>query len=227
MSGAELVFPLSGSASWLDEMSLKRLLSQIAGTGQVANMAFNATGTYVVKGQNYYAVVKIDNIKPEDKFLYLATRFKLPEGISFEQFLNDLRNTKSYKINAIFVAKKPQWVPAQDPKTGEILNAAYFRYAEHGRNQIGEPVVLVHFNEKGKQIFCDISTAYVGKQMAIAVGGKIVTAPVIREPICGGTAQISGGFSEEEAKKMAQDLNEGAMPAQLILVSEEKISPTL
>lgn len=63
--------------------------------------------------------------------------------------------------------------------------------------------------------------------MAIFVGGNLLTAPTIQAKICGGTAQINGGFTNDTAKELADNLNDGAMPAPLILMQEEKISPTL
>jgi len=63
--------------------------------------------------------------------------------------------------------------------------------------------------------------------MAIFVGGNLLTAPNIQTKICGGTAQINGGFTVDSAKELASALNEGTLPAPLILMQEEKISPTL
>jgi len=63
--------------------------------------------------------------------------------------------------------------------------------------------------------------------MAIFVGGDLLTAPIIQSKICGGTAQIDGSFTPESAKELADSLNDGALPAPLILMQEEKISPTL
>ncbi len=85
----------------------------------------------------------------------------------------------------------------------------------------------INFNDEGKQIFCDITNENIGKQMAIFVWGKMMTDPVIRSKICGGTAQISGNYTPESAKKLSEDLNDGALPAPLILLQEEKISPLL
>ncbi len=221
ISGGEVIYPLSGQIGWIDQYTLDKLI------GTWKSLSISSTGTYEFIQWDTLIVLDVEAVKPQDQYLYLITKFELPEGVSKDDLIKKLQNAKAYNIEFIFIASRPQRVPAKDPKTWEILNAAYFRFAEYGRNQIGEPVVLVHFDEKGKEIFCNISTKYVNKQMAIAVWGKIVTAPVIREPICWGTAQISWNFWEEEAKKMTQDLNEWAMPAQLILVSEEKISPTL
>ncbi|USN54722.1 MAG: protein translocase subunit SecD [Candidatus Peribacteria bacterium] len=125
------------------------------------------------------------------------------------------------------VEYNPLWVTAQDPKTQEILNGAYFKYANVQQSQTGQPVVIINFDDKGKEIFCNITEEIVGKQLAIFVGGQLVTAPVIREKICGGSAQIDGQFDMQGAKQLVDNLNEGALPAPLILAHEEKVSPTL
>jgi preprotein translocase subunit SecD len=89
-----------------------------------------------------------------------------------------------YNFEMLFVAAKPYWIIAKDPKTGEILNGAYFRYAAVERTQSGEPAVVINFDDKGSEIFCHITEQNVGKQNAIFIGGKLITAPVIRERIC-------------------------------------------
>jgi preprotein translocase subunit SecD len=63
--------------------------------------------------------------------------------------------------------------------------------------------------------------------MAIFVGGNLLTAPNIQSKICGGTAEINGSFTTDSAKQLSDSLNEGTLPAPLILMQEEKISPTL
>ncbi len=137
----------------------------------------------------------------------------------------------NYSFQEFFVGFHPEWVIAEDPASDEILNAAFFNYASIDYSEAGERVVLINFDERWTQIFCNISTEQVGQQVAKFVGGEMVSAPTIREPICGGTAQISGGwadwFSEEEARNLADSLNEWAMPAPLILSHEEMVSPAL
>jgi protein-export membrane protein SecD len=133
----------------------------------------------------------------------------------------------TYTIEELVVTDKPWWVLAKDPTTNEILNGAYFKYASVGQSQLWQPVASITFDEKWKEIFCNLTELIVGKQMAIFVWGNMVTAPVIREKICGGSAQIDGDFTAESAKKLVQDLNEWALPAALILSNEEKVSAKL
>lgn len=137
--------------------------------------------------------------------------------------------SKSTLINGteVFVNKTPQRVVAINPSTNEILNGAFFSYASPSVNQLGKSVVSITFNEKWKEIFCNLTKTYTNKQMAIFVAGKLMTAPTINEPICGWSAQIDGSFTTDTAKELSDSLNEGALPAPLILSQEEKISAAL
>lgn len=132
-----------------------------------------------------------------------------------------------YNFEWIFVNEKPYWQLAKDKKTWKYLDWSYFKFAQASFSQNWEPVVLINFDDVWKEIFCNITRDNVNKENWIFIGWKLITAPVIREPICWWTAQISWNFDTKEAKNLAKDLNEGALPAELILVSEEKISPLL
>lgn len=97
-------------------------------------------------------------------------------------------------------------------------------------SQNGQWVVDLQFNDKGTQKFADLTTKLVGKPMAIFFNGELQSAPVIREPIIGGNAQISGGengFEYEEAKKMVDLLNAGALPVPAKIIEENTVGPTL
>lgn len=94
----------------------------------------------------------------------------------------------------------------------------------------GEWVVDLEFNDAGTKKFADLTTQLVGKPMAIFFNGEMQSAPVIREPIIGGRAQISGGengFQYEEAKKMVDLLNAGALPVPAKIIEENTVGPTL
>ena len=130
-----------------------------------------------------------------------------------------------YSLEDIFVQNKESRVPATDGKN--ILNGAYFKFANPSSSEVGEPIVAINFDDQGKDIFCSITEANIKSPMAIFVGGNLLTAPTIQSKICGGTAQINGNFTTASAKELANSLNEGTLPAPLILMQEEKISPTL
>ncbi|MCQ2739222.1 MAG: protein translocase subunit SecD [bacterium] len=97
-------------------------------------------------------------------------------------------------------------------------------------SQNGQWVVDLEFNAEGTKKFADLTRNMVGQQMAIFFNGELQSAPVIREAITGGRAQISGGdsgFAYEEAKKMVDLLNAGALPVPAKIIEENTVGPTL
>ncbi len=94
----------------------------------------------------------------------------------------------------------------------------------------GQWVVSLEFNAEGAKKFGELTEALVNQQMAIFFDGQLQSAPVIREPIYGGSAQISGGdsgFAYEEAERMVNLLNAGALPVPATIVEENTVGPTL
>jgi protein-export membrane protein SecD len=131
-----------------------------------------------------------------------------------------------YQVLDIFVKDRIDRIQAIDDG-GNVLNGAYFRFANTSSSEIGQPVVAINFDDKGKEVFCNLTERNIGNPMAIFIGGELLTSPVIQTKICGGTAQIDGSFTAESAKELATALNDWAMPAPLILMQEEKINPSL
>lgn len=118
---------------------------------------------------------------------------------------------------------KPTWISTG--LSGKDLSKALL-----STSQNGEWVVDLQFNDKGTRKFADLTQKLVGKPMAIFFNGELQSAPVIREPIIGGNAQISGGengFEYEEAKKMVDLLNAGALPVPAKIIEENTVGPTL
>jgi preprotein translocase subunit SecD/SecD/SecF fusion protein len=93
--------------------------------------------------------------------------------------------------------------------------------------QTGQWVVNFTLNSLGAREFADVTTANVGKPFAIVLDGKIIEAPNIREPITGGSGQISGGFTAQSATDLALLLRAGALPAPLSIVEEQSVGPEL
>ena len=100
--------------------------------------------------------------------------------------------------------------------------------ARAGTNgQTGEWVVNFKFNSNGARRFADITRANVNHRFAVVLDDKVITAPSIREPITGGSGQISGGFTANSANDLAVLLRAGALPAPLTVVEERTIGPEL
>lgn len=105
--------------------------------------------------------------------------------------------------------------------SGENLSDAQATY------QDGLPVVSITFDATGGKRFADATLANVGRPFAIVLDGKVISAPVIRSAILGGSAIISGGFTVEEATDLAILLRAGALPAPLTVLEERSVGPGL
>ncbi|MEE3218502.1 MAG: protein translocase subunit SecD, partial [Pseudomonadota bacterium] len=93
--------------------------------------------------------------------------------------------------------------------------------------QTNEPVVNIQFDSDGGRRFAKLTTENVGKPFAIILDDTVLSAPNINEPIRGGTAQISGGFSVETANQLAISLRSGALPVDLAVIEERTVGPDL
>ena len=88
-----------------------------------------------------------------------------------------------------------------------------------------EPIVSFRFDSAGGRRFGDITQQNVGRLLAIVLDGKVISAPVIREPILGGNGQISGSFTVQGAQDLALLLRAGALPAPLVILEERTVGP--
>lgn len=108
-----------------------------------------------------------------------------------------------------------------------VLTGATLENATPGTTQYGEPVVLIEFNKEGSRKFYEATIKNNGKPLAILLDGKVISAPNIQEPISGGKAQISGGFSIQEMRDLVIKLKAGALPIPIETISNKIIGPTL
>lgn len=107
--------------------------------------------------------------------------------------------------------------------TGEMLVDAHV--TTDGRS--GRPVVAMRFDPTGSRRFGESTAAGVGQRFAIVLDGKVISAPVIREPILGGVGQIEGNFTIQSANDLAVLLRAGALPAPLVVLEERTVGPGL
>jgi SecD/SecF fusion protein len=108
------------------------------------------------------------------------------------------------------------------------VDGANLSNARAGRDgRTGEWVVNFTFDSTGSRRFADITRQNVGRPFAVVLDDKVITAPVIREPILGGSGQISGSFTAESANDLAVLLRAGALPAPLTVVEERTVGPEL
>lgn len=94
-------------------------------------------------------------------------------------------------------------------------------------SRTGEPIISFRFNQAGARKFGAFTKDHVGQPFAIVLDGKVLSAPVIREAILGGSGQISGNFTVEQTNRLAVQLRSGALPAKLTVVEERTVGPSL
>src|SRR5689334_12808341 len=109
-----------------------------------------------------------------------------------------------------------------------LVSGADLTDAQPGFDQrTSEPVVNFRFNTSGARKFAQVTQENVGKPFAIILDNEVISAPVIREPILGGSGQISGSFTVESANQLAVLLRAGALPAPLTIIEERTVGPGL
>ncbi|MBI5344444.1 MAG: protein translocase subunit SecD [Deltaproteobacteria bacterium] len=121
------------------------------------------------------------------------------------------------------VEKTPYLVRREVPLSGDSLSDARVAFD----SQYNEPYVSLTFDSSGARIFERITTENVGKRLAIVLDGNVHSAPQIKEAISGGKAQVSGGFTNEQAADLALVLRAGALPAPVAVVQNVTVGPTL
>jgi preprotein translocase subunit SecD len=94
-------------------------------------------------------------------------------------------------------------------------------------HRTNEPIISFRFNNSGARKFANFTKENVGRPFAIVLDDKVLSAPVIREPILGGSGQISGSFTVESANTLAVQLRSGALPTKLTIVEERTVGPSL
>jgi SecD/SecF fusion protein len=94
-------------------------------------------------------------------------------------------------------------------------------------SRTGEPVINFRFNQAGARKFGNFTKDNVGRPFAIVLDGKVLSAPVIREPILGGSGQISGNFTVDSSNRLAVQLRSGSLPTKLTIVEERTVGPSL
>ncbi|MCR6651765.1 MAG: protein translocase subunit SecD [Cellvibrionaceae bacterium] len=108
------------------------------------------------------------------------------------------------------------------------LEGQHISDAQLGFHQnTNEPVVNFRLDTEGARRFADITTNNIGRPFAIVLDGKVITAPVIRSAITGGSGEISGNFTSASANDLALLLRAGALPAPLTVVEERTVGPDL
>ncbi|MDB0033886.1 protein translocase subunit SecD [Alphaproteobacteria bacterium] len=138
--------------------------------------------------------------------------------LTFHLEKNSLVNSKVFSNEETGEEVRVQEIPNL---TGDYIQNASLNYNEN------EPVVSFSFNKEGSDLFAKMTSENVGSRFAIVLDGALITAPVIREMIPGGSGQISGNFTNESANNLAIILKSGSLPTEIKIIQEKQVGPTL
>ena len=164
------------------------------------------------EGDSYRLIVELAGIK--DVNAAIANIGQTP--------LLDFREVQQGNLGLIAEEEKAvQFIPT--PLTGRYVVGAQL----DRDSTTGAPQVNLEFNDEGAKIFEQLTAKNVGKPLAIFLDNNLIETPVVREKIAGGRAQITGRFSLEQAQKLVQRFNAGALPAPIKLVSQETVGASL
>ena len=107
--------------------------------------------------------------------------------------------------------------------TGKYLKKAFLSFDQTTQ----EPSISLQFDSEGSKIFEELTSKNIGRILAIYIDDAPLSTPVVQEAISGGKAQITGDFTVDEAKKLARDLNAGALPVPIELISQQTVGASL
>lgn len=107
------------------------------------------------------------------------------------------------------------------------LTGRYVKGAQITFDNLGQPQISLAFNSKGAKIFGELTKRNVGKPLGVFLDGSLITAPIVQEQIIGGEAQITGQFTNDEARQLVERFNAGALPAPISLINQKTVGASL
>ena len=140
-----------------------------------------------------------------------------------EERLNDDGEIEVHAAHILFQKKDADLNWVVTGLGGKHVNKAQLSFQQNTQ----EPMVLLEFNDEGKDIFAQLTADNIGKPIGIFLDDILISDPIVQEPIKDGNAQISGRFSIDEAKQLVKDLNLGALPVPIELISQQTVGASL
>ncbi len=129
---------------------------------------------------------------------------------------------------AVNIIKNTAQLEFQDEEGNVLVTGKDLKDAQASPGTGGQGAsVDLEFNAEGAQLFADATAKNVGRRLAIVIDEEVISAPTVNEPIPNGRAQITGGFTAEEAQNLAVLLRSGALPVSFNIMEKRTIGPTL
>lgn len=220
----------------LSQIDAKDRPEAMAGLRDVIERRVNFFGVRepLVQVQNEKLVVELAGIKDTNEAINMIGKtpyLEFKEERASEETKTILDKQKEIEGKTQEEIKKiPGWeLASEDPYFKPTnLTGKYLKKAQVDFDQTSyKPLVLIQFNDEGAKLFEEVTKNNVGKKLAIYIDNIQISAPVVQEAISGGKAQISGRFTAQEAKELARNLNAGALPVPIKLISQQSVGPIL
>ena len=129
---------------------------------------------------------------------------------------------------AVNIIKNTAQLEFQDEDGNVLVTGKDLKDAQASPGTGGQGAsVDLEFNDAGAKLFADATAKNVGRRIAIVIDKEVISAPTVNEPIPNGRAQITGGFTAEEAQNLAVLLRSGALPVSFNIMEKRTIGPTL
>jgi len=213
--GTQLIYDLD-----LSKIASKDRKEAVKGVYDVIERRINAFGVTepIIQtdssGSAERIIVELPGLKNTDEAISLIGKtaqleFKEPEG--------ELPKTPEGKT----VPYATSW------KSTGLTGAQFKRAQVEFHPETGEPEIKIEFNQEGTKLFGEVTKRNIGKPLAIFLDNEIISAPTVQTAITDGNAVITGKFTVDEAKKLAIQLNAGALPVPLKLSEQKTIGATL
>lgn len=201
--------------SFVSDNPIERLVVELPGVTDVAEAVAEIGRTPLLEFKLYSAELA-QQIATLNNLDSLA-------GTSTEALINNIT------VNGEVVEDTSLGEPFVDTGlTGRYVETASLQFAGGNTGQLSnEPMVVVKFTAEGAKLFADITRDNVGESLGIFLDGELLSAPVIRETITGGTATISGNFTPDEARELSRNLSFGALPVPIKLSSTQTVGASL
>lgn len=165
-----------------------------------------------VWGDQYRILIELPGLSQADSALQLIGQ---TAQLQFRETMAD---------DSVATRSAEQYLNSFEP-TG--LDGSKLKRATVQFDQSNQPVVSLEFNTEGAELFAKVTERNIGKPLAIFLDENPVMLPTVNAAIYGGNAQITGGFSLEDAKTLAAQLNAGALPVPVKIVEQKTIGPSL
>ena len=161
-----------------------------------------------------FALVHPENEKLVQAYLADPENFTVPEGY---KMMENTETTRGGKVRRAiyFVEREPQM-------DGKNIADAFPTMSQFGQREI-----ILNFNSDGAVRFGEITSKNIGRQLAIILDNILYSAPNIKDAITGGTAQITGDFSREDAETISKALVSGSVPFKVKVQAQYDIDPTI